>query len=141
MSETDDEKWDRISREGKLRTFTGDPAPVSGDEGLKEQVRPFEENFSAFTAIKERFFEPRPAPVSGDMISREAAVMAVVADQNHPDEIIRTLRALPSVPSVTEEQFKKAVSVFNSRIGFVTSSEDDVRAVLAALWPYSEGEE
>ena len=82
---------------------------------------------------------PRPAPASGDLISREAAIAAVYQRWCEPESAIATLRALPSV-SVTEEQFQMALSELWIHLGeheedsFVASEwESALRAVIAAL--------
>ena len=82
--------------------------------------------------------QPRPAPVSGDWISREAAIEAVMRGLNASEQY-DALRALPSV-SVTEEQIDGIVQKLAERKRCcepcdkdLCSCREDVDVVIAAL--------
>ena len=78
-----------------------------------------------------------PAPVSGDVISREAAIEATLTWHRGLQEFVLRdrLRALPSVaPEVTREQIHEAVlKVFGDKDWAHHRHFTEARAVLAAL--------
>ena len=80
--------------------------------------------------------DARPAPVSGDMISREAVIAQVAtwANSNYAFDIMNALRALSVAPSVTVEQLQAVADIIDGWTDETPSSSRKIaRLVLAAL--------